>query len=177
MAKDEHDNTPLHLAAFHGQLQAFNLHIDCLGCDPNFKGQFGWRPLCMASKSGNLKLVRYLVEDHNCSPSIGEESPLLIAEKIGNYDIVMYFIEKFPCILDLNRFSEINSGMQDLLIDSSTLPTERFDQSKHHYNGEDMSSILYEVTAAKNNTSNPLITEKKHTENTFRDELFKYMQQ
>ena len=50
----------------------------------------------MASASGDLELIKYLIQDIDCSPSIDEESPLVIAERNGNDDVVMYFIEKFP---------------------------------------------------------------------------------
>ena len=61
----------------------------------------------MASAFSDLELIRYLVEDLNCSPSIDEESPLVIAERNGNDDVVMYFIETFPWILDLSQVRSV----------------------------------------------------------------------
>ena len=167
MARDEENNTPLHLSASTKQVHVFKFFIEQLGFDSNMKGTQGWRPLHMASASGDLELIRYLVEDLNCSPSIDEESPLVIAERNGNYDVVTYFIEKFPCMLDFNQFSEISSGMQDLSINSCTISNERADQSsstkRHdHIIRESISDILYELSESKNKaTLNPITTEEK----------------
>ena len=137
----------------------------------------------MASASGDLELIKYLVEDLNCSPSIDEESPLVIAERNRNDVVVMYFIEKIPWILDLNRFSEISSSMQDLSIDSTTVSNESADQiscRKTHTNNvnESISDILYDVSGSENKAIlNPLLTEEKHNiELTFREHLHKCTQ-
>ena len=119
----------------------------------------------MASASGDLELIRYLVEDLDCSPIIGEESPLVLAERNRNDDVIMYFIEKCPWILDFNQFSEISSTMQDLSINRSTNPSE-----------SSMSNILYEVSQSSENevTSHP--QEKHNVDPTFRERLHKYAQ-
>ena len=105
----------------------------------------------LASSSGDLELIRYLVEDLNCSPSIDEESPHVIAERNGNDDVVLYFLEKFPWILDLNQFCDISSSMQDISINSSSITNETENQSssgklQHHEVNKSISNILYKVS-------------------------------
>ena len=175
MARDECNDTPIHVAACNNQVQVFKFMIDQVGCDPNIKGRLGWRLLHMAGASGDLELIRYLIEDIKFSPSIDEESPLAVAERNGNDNVVMYFIEKFPWILDLNKLCEISSNMQDLSINSCTILNEGVDQlsstKPHDHNiSVSISDILYKVSESKNkSTSNPIITEEKHsTEPTFR---------
>ena len=183
MARDEDNNTPFHLAALYEQVHVFRFFFQHLNnCDPNIRGELGWRPLQMACASGDLDLIKYLVEELNCSPSMeDEESPLVIAERNGNDDVVIYFLENFPSILDTNKLSQISSGMQNLSIDSS-ISNETEEQSssgklQHHKVGKSISNILYELSTS-DNTLNPLIiNEEKHNIHyTFGDELHKYTQ-
>ena len=99
--KDEHGNTPLHVAAFSGSLDILIYLIEEQKCSPVCPGQWGRSPLHNAcQENGNLAMEKYLVEKHECDPTGKDEqanTPLHVAAFSGSLDILMYLIEERKC--------------------------------------------------------------------------------
>ncbi|KAL5483958.1 hypothetical protein EMCRGX_G020379 [Ephydatia muelleri] len=101
MGKNEQRDTPLHMAAFGGNLDVMIYLIEERKCSPKSQGQLGRLPLHHASEDDkNLFMVKYLVEKHGCDPCRKDEqgnAPLHVAAITGSLNILRYFVEERKC--------------------------------------------------------------------------------
>jgi len=91
----ERGNTPLHIAAFRGHLEAVRLLI-ARGANINIRNHLGCTPLYEASSGFSVEIVRLLckqptaqidqVDDHNCTP-------LCFAVQFGRKEIARFLIK------------------------------------------------------------------------------------
>ncbi|VVC30942.1 Ankyrin repeat-containing domain,Ankyrin repeat [Cinara cedri] len=89
--------TPLHSAAYFGQLDIVKFLINTRGADFNAKTDQGWTPLLLAVQKGNLDVVKYLVDekgaDFTLKNSYGN-TPLHFAASSGKLDVAKYLIDE-----------------------------------------------------------------------------------
>ena len=60
-----------------------------------------------AAHNGHLKIVKYLIETHNCDPHVNSESALRCAAHNGHLKIVKYLIETHNCDPHVNSESAL----------------------------------------------------------------------
>nr|XP_057938719.1 BRCA1-associated RING domain protein 1 isoform X2 [Doryrhamphus excisus] len=89
MKKNRKGETPLHLAAIKGDVEAVKELLD-LGADPNLKDNAGWTPLHEACNLGHLAVVEVLVSRGALVniPGYENDSPLHDAVRNGHIAIV-----------------------------------------------------------------------------------------
>ena len=100
MAKDEHGDTPLHLAALGGSLSTVCTLIDEFKCDPSTKGLNGRIPLHLAAHTGHIDIIRKLVLSYGCDVMAKDDhgdTPLHLAALRGSLSTVCVLIEEFKC--------------------------------------------------------------------------------
>eukprot|EP00731_Ephydatia_muelleri_P013289 Em0007g599a len=99
--KDDKGNTAVNVAAYSPSLDILMYLIEERKCSPECPGQWGRSLLHNAcGKNGNLAMVKYLVENHGCDPSVKDEvgnTPLNIAAFSGSLNILVYLIEERKC--------------------------------------------------------------------------------
>ena len=66
MNKIENCNTCLHAASSNGHLEIVKFFISILNCDPNVTGCEGITPFHYAILSGNIPLIKYMIDDAKC---------------------------------------------------------------------------------------------------------------
>lgn len=95
--KKKNGMTAFHYGCLKGRLVCL-MYLLKKGAIPFYKTYSGFNALHLASKSGNLDLVKYLVEDLFFSSSLKSfesgVSSLHIACKCGKINIVKYFVEE-----------------------------------------------------------------------------------
>lgn len=143
---DKAGNTLLHTAAEYGQLEVveylthselftnmqlqanplefmifgmdeFTKHlIERFKMDPNVTNSYGFKPIHLAAECGHLNLVKYFIEDLQCSPDSASvkdsfpgygTQPIHCAAKHGRLDIVRYLTEEQNCDPSSKRDSNI----------------------------------------------------------------------
>ncbi|XP_037344808.2 BRCA1-associated RING domain protein 1 [Pungitius pungitius] len=89
MKRNHKGETPLHLAAIKGDVEAVNALLD-QGADPNLKDNAGWTPLHEACNLGHLVVVEVLVSRGALlnTPGYENDSPLHDAVRNGHPAIV-----------------------------------------------------------------------------------------
>ncbi|KAL6100669.1 bard1 [Pungitius sinensis] len=89
MKRNHKGETPLHLAAIKGDVEAVNTLLD-QGADPNLKDNAGWTPLHEACNLGHLVVVEVLVSRGALlnTPGYENDSPLHDAVRNGHPAIV-----------------------------------------------------------------------------------------
>ena len=98
-AHDNNNDTPLHMAAIHGEDVALVL-INEFGCDTNIRGRNGRTVLHSACEGGCVALVRTLICDHNADVNAQDkdnDTPLHLAAENGNEDVALALINEFGC--------------------------------------------------------------------------------
>jgi ankyrin repeat protein len=93
---DANGNTPLHLACQFGYYEVARIFLKKIE-NPTKLNSFGETPLHLATKSGNLKLVQYIVENTNTninSQDFQGNTPLHFALKEGHTSVVQYFLSQ-----------------------------------------------------------------------------------
>ena len=65
---DNHGDTPIHLAAFHGHLEILQYFIEQRDCHTECRNRYRNTPLHRAARQGHLHVVQYLVEEKECDP-------------------------------------------------------------------------------------------------------------
>ncbi|XP_040057061.2 BRCA1-associated RING domain protein 1 [Gasterosteus aculeatus] len=93
MKKNHKGETPLHLAAIKGDVEAVNTLLD-QGADPNLKDNAGWTPLHEACNLGHLLVVELLVSRGALlnTPGYENDSPLHDAVRNGHPAIVQQLL-------------------------------------------------------------------------------------
>ena len=95
LVKDPHADTPLHVAALHGNKSIVEYLIDEADCDAESRNAYQNTPLHRAAGRGHLEVVKYLVEDKQCDPMCTchwKRTPLHNACRSGRFDVVKYFL-------------------------------------------------------------------------------------
>ena len=97
-ARDDNNNTPIHLAA---QAGIEDIAIALISCSTSVKkGWLGRTVLHSACKRGCLILVRTLIRDHNADVNAQDDrnnTPLHLAAQAGKEDIAIALINEFSC--------------------------------------------------------------------------------
>ena len=99
-ARDEHNNTPLNVAAFSGKADVALCLIREFGCDPNVRGQFGRSVLHDACQGGSVSLFETLIREHKADVNARDEynnTPLNVAAFSGKADVALCLIREFGC--------------------------------------------------------------------------------
>ena len=97
-ARDDENNTPLHVAALYGKKEVALSLINKFSYDITVKGHFGRSLLHYACKGGNVSLVQSLISDHNADIYARDDensTPLHIAALYGKKDVALSLINKF----------------------------------------------------------------------------------
>ena len=106
--RDEHDRTPLYLAAGTGQLDVGRSLISNIQCDPNIRTTERWKtdkfnvapgriPLHTAAREGHLNVVQYLVGECGCDVMRRDDdgvTALHLASQQGHLGVVKYLIDE-----------------------------------------------------------------------------------
>ena len=111
--KDHKGNTPLHLAAFHGDMEIVRLLLD-RGAKPNTKNNAGQTPLHQAVLENNRGIVQLLL-DHNADPNVKDNNcvtPLHYAVLRNNIAIVGLLLQHKKIDIDAKN----NDGVTPLHI-------------------------------------------------------------
>ncbi len=90
-ARDDHNDTPLHVAALNGKEEVVLTLIKEFGCDINIKGQLGRSLLHHACHGGHVYLVRTLVHKELMSVLVVDhngDTPLHICSSRGHADCI-----------------------------------------------------------------------------------------
>ena len=108
-ARDDHNNTSLHLAAQAGEEDTAIALINEFNCSTAVKK--GWRSRTLlhnACKGGCLNLVRTLIRDHNADVNARDDhniTPLHLAAQAGKEDIAIALINEFSCSTSVKGWS------------------------------------------------------------------------
>ena len=97
--KDKDKFTLLHYACYNGWFRVTKELIEKL-YDPKAENVDGSTPLYLACRSGNLELVKYLINIYNCDPKKSNKTgllPLHNAALGGHTSIVNYLVEEKEC--------------------------------------------------------------------------------
>ena len=97
--KDKDKFTLLHYACYNGWFRVTKVLIEKL-YDPKAENVDGSTPLYFACRSGNLELVKYLINIYNCDPKMSNKTglvPLHNAALGGHTSIVNYLVEEKEC--------------------------------------------------------------------------------
>ena len=95
-ARDDHNNTPLHLAATDIAIALINE----FSCSTSVKGWSGGTLLHSACSGGCLNLVRTLIQDHNADVNAQDndkDTPLHVAIRHGKETIAFALIDELGC--------------------------------------------------------------------------------
>lgn len=94
LKRNHKGETPLHLAAIKGDVEAVNELLE-QGADPNLKDNAGWTPLHEACNLGHLAVVKVLVTRGALlnTPGYENDSPLHDAVRNGHADIVKLLLQ------------------------------------------------------------------------------------
>ena len=95
VVKDPHADTPLHVAALHGNKSIVEYLIDGANCDAESMNAFENTPLHRAARRGRLEIVKYLVEEKKCDPMClchWNRTPLHNACRGGQINVVKYLM-------------------------------------------------------------------------------------
>lgn len=88
------------------------------GASPHYVGAGDYTPLMLAAHSGNLELVKYLVDEHkvdvNARSRLGDTA-LLFAARSGNIEMIRYLLEKKA---DIKAVSKAGGGIVDQVVAS-----------------------------------------------------------
>ena len=99
-ARDDHNDTPLHIAARQGKDEVAFALIAEFGCDTKVKGRFGQTVLHCACEGGNISIARTLILKHKADINARDDdndTPLHIAVRHGKYKIAIALITEFGC--------------------------------------------------------------------------------
>ena len=106
-ARDDEDDTPLHVAAMNGRKSVLQSLINVFGCDVHVEGHLGRSLLHSACFTNSSSLVR-LVSKH-ISPWVVDDNgdtPLHICACLGNSDCVKALLELDPPVLLRNNLGK-----------------------------------------------------------------------
>ena len=97
MARDNSNNTPLHLAAWNGHVSVVKYYIDKLYCDPNIiRGQYIRTPLHCANINGHIEMIKYIVLDNTIADPMATDdyknTPLHLAAENGHFSVLKYYL-------------------------------------------------------------------------------------
>ena len=93
-ARDDENNTPLHVAALYGKKEVM-LSLIKLGCDVTLKGSLGRSLLHQACRGGNVSLVQSLIHDHNADITARDDeynTPFHVAALNGKREVTLFLI-------------------------------------------------------------------------------------
>ena len=99
-ARDDQNNTPLHVAALCGKEEVVYVLIEEFDCDTRVKGAFGRSLLHIACNRGSVNLVRTLIRKHKADTNARDDkndTPLHVAAFCGKEEVVSVLIEEFDC--------------------------------------------------------------------------------
>ena len=99
-ARDDDNNTPLHIAAQAGKEDIAIALINEFSCITPVKGWFGSTLLHSACKGGCLNLVRTLIQDHKADVNAqdsNKDTPLHVAISFWNETVALALINEFGC--------------------------------------------------------------------------------
>ena len=82
----------LHLAAYHGHTDCCQLLIDDYNVSLMAKTGSGFTAIDLAAASGNLAVVKYMIETKGYSPRDGDLSPLHIAAYYGKASVISWLL-------------------------------------------------------------------------------------
>ena len=91
--ENDHKDTPIHLAAFHGHLQIVKYLIEEGYCQSECRNGYKNTPLHRAARQGKLNIVQYLIENQYCDRMCicnWGRTPLHIACKHSQLEVVKY---------------------------------------------------------------------------------------
>ena len=99
-ARDDHNDTPLLVAALNRKEEVALALINEFGCDINLKGAFGRSLLHKACQGGNVSLVQKLINEHKADVNARDDqniTPLHVAAFTGNEEVALALISEFGC--------------------------------------------------------------------------------
>ena len=96
--RNKKGETPLHVAASHGQLDTVKLLIVDLQCDRESKAVNEQTPLHFAASEGHISVVQYLARDSNCDVMCRDtlgHTPAQLAILKGHLNVLKFFVQHF----------------------------------------------------------------------------------
>ncbi|KAJ8255214.1 hypothetical protein GJAV_G00202370 [Gymnothorax javanicus] len=105
LRRNQKGETPLHLAAIKGDVEAVKELLD-QGADPNLKDHAGWTPLHEACNLGHLGVVEALLQQGALlnTPGYENDSPLHDAVRNGHMNVARLLVERGASREVLNMF-------------------------------------------------------------------------
>ena len=96
----EDQESSLHIAVVHKQIDVVKYFISECGWDPMYKNNNGWTYLHSAGLCGSLDIIKYLITECKCDPMIAEQNGVTcfhIAVMNKHIDVVKYLISECGC--------------------------------------------------------------------------------
>ena len=93
---DDNDALPIHYACNSGVIQLVTFLIDVMKCDVTTEDKRGFTCVIYASLSGNLELLKLLIKQYKCNPSIsGVVTSLRVAVAAGHVHILEWLRQEY----------------------------------------------------------------------------------
>ena len=126
--RNHHNNTPLHDAAYKGQLDVVKYLIIKQRCDPACRGKDGWTPLHYASAFGHSKLVVYLINEQEVDPSCKDYAGTTPLDH-AHSDEIAQFLKKAEIDSDYTFLPATHQSQEDMLMYTSMQHLDVFRQA------------------------------------------------
>ena len=99
-ARDDNNDTPVHVAAWCGKEEVALALINEFQCDINVKGGLGRSLLHKACNGGNVNLVKTLILEHKADVNARDDTndtPVHVAALCGKEEVALALINEFQC--------------------------------------------------------------------------------
>ena len=104
--RNKYNDTPLHDAAYNGQLDVVEYLITSQHCDPACKGRAGYTPLHSACCGGHIEVVKYLINKQGVNPSCEDNNGTTPLHCTKTREVAQYLVETMKC--DINHRNMYN---------------------------------------------------------------------
>ena len=126
--RDKFENTPLHLAAFNGQLDVVEYLTTSQHCNPACKGRHGRTPLHSACSGGHIEVVKYLSNKQGVNPSCKDDDGTRPIHCAKTKEIVKFLVEDKEC--DVTHKNDFDETALDMAVKKNRLDVIEY--LEHH---------------------------------------------